>query len=171
MTKKLITLLVLLATVTLTTAFVVIPVGPAGFFSLSDIAVVFSGLFIAYFLNDQGKKSLLLISFLVAGVGAGAADIFLGYGIWAPITLVAKGLEASMAYLSLKRKGVFHLLFLVLGGLFMVATYFIGQAFFLSTDGGVELALSGISTNLLQALAGLFAGRILFMVAQKIIKK
>ena len=170
MTKRAITLLVLFATVCLTTLFVVIPVGPAGYFNLSDIAVVFSGLFIAHFFKDRGNVGIIW-AFLVAGIGAGLADIMSGYAIWAPITLVAKGLEASFAYLSYNKKGVRHFILLLIGGLFMVLTYFVGQSFFLATDGGVELAISGLSINLLQLVAGLIGGRILFLIASRIIKE
>ncbi len=170
MTKRLITLLVLYATVTLTTVFITVPVG-VGFFNFSDVAVVFSGLFIAYFFG-KSKSSEILIAFLVAGLGAASADMFLGYGVFAPITLIAKGLEASMAYISYKKKGLIHLLILLSGGILMVATYFIGEAFFLKEIGGLEMAIGEVfPTNTIQLFGGLVGGRILFLVASKIIRK
>lgn len=170
MTKRVITLLVLFATVTLTTVFIAIPVG-VGFFNFSDVAVVFSGLFIAHFLGE-GKVSNLLAAFLVAGLGTATADISLSYAIFAPMTFIAKGLEAGMAYLSFGKKGYKHLLILLCGGVFMVMTYFIGEAFFLKDIGGIEMAIGELfPTNTIQLFGGLIGGRILYLVASKIIKK
>lgn len=167
MTKKVITFLVLTATVTLTTMFVAIPVG-SGYFNLSDIAVVFTGLFIAHFIGAN-KWQYLLAAALVTGVGAAMADIFLGWGLYAPATLIAKGLEATFAYLSYNKKGVKHFLLLLIGGILMAATYFVAQAFFLDT---LAYAISEIfPTNTIQLLGGIIGGRILFLVASKIIKK
>lgn len=170
MTKRVITLLVLFATITLTTVFIAIPVG-VGFFNFSDVAVVFSGLFIAHFLGSKNWKNLVA-AFLVAGLGAATADISLSYAIFAPMTFIAKGLEAAMAYLSFGKKGIKHLLLLVIGGLFMVMTYFIGEAFFLKDIGGMEMAIGELfPTNTIQLFGGLIGGRILYLVASKIIKK
>lgn len=170
MTKKILTLLVLYATITLTTMFIAVPVG-VGFFNFSDVAVVFAGLFIAHFIG-KNSPSNIFFAFLVAGAGAASADIFLGYGIFAPITLIAKGLEAAMAYLSYNKKGIKHFLFLLVGGLLMVATYFVGEAFILKDLGGLEMAIGEIfPTNTLQLVGGLIGGRILFLVASKIIKQ
>lgn len=167
MTKKIVTLLVLLATVTLTTMFIAIPVG-AGYFNFSDVAVVFSGLFIAHFLGANKWQNLLAAA-LITGLGAAMADIALGWGMFAPTTFIAKGLEAIMAYLSYNKKGIKHFLFLLVGGLLMAATYFIAEAFFLDT---LEYAIQElISTNSIQVVGGIIGGRILFLVASKIIKK
>ncbi len=56
------------------------------------VAVVFSGLFIAHFIGEK-KWGNLTAAFLVAGLGAASADLFLGYGIFAPMTLIAKVLK------------------------------------------------------------------------------
>lgn len=169
MTNRVITLLVLFATVTLTTVFIAIPVG-VGFFNFSDVAVVFSGLFIAHFLG-KGRWGNLLGAFLVAGLGAATADISLSYAIFAPMTFVGKGLEASLAYLSYGKKGLKHLFMLLTGGILMVSTYFIGEAFFLKDIGGMEMAIGELfPTNTIQLFGGLVGGRILFLVAGKIIK-
>ena len=170
MTKKVITLLVLFATVTLTTVFIAIPVG-VGFFNFSDVAIVFAGLFIAHFIGE-GKWGNMAAAFIIAGVGAACADLVLGYGIFAPMTLIAKGLEASFAYMSYNKKGIKHLLLLLTGGILMAATYFIGEAFFLKDIGGMEMAIGEIfPTNTIQLFGGIIGGRILFLVAGKIIKK
>lgn len=170
MTKKIITLLVLYATVALTTVFVAIPVG-VGFLNFSDVAVVFSGLFIAHFVGNKNWK-YALAALLVSGLGAGSADIFLGYGVFAPITFIAKGLEAICAYMSYNKKGLKHLGLLLTGGILMAGTYFVGEAFFLKEIGGMEMAIGEIfPTNTIQLFGGLIGGRILYLVASKIIKK
>ena len=54
----------------------------------------------------------------------------------------------------------------------MVATYFIGEAFFLKEIGGLEMAIGEVfPTNTIQLFGGLVGGRILFLVASKIIRK
>lgn len=170
MNKKVITLLVLFATIALTTVFVAIPVG-VGFFNFSDVAVVFSGLFIAHFFG-KGKINNLIMAFLVAGLATAAADISLSYAIFAPMTFIAKGLEAMMAYISYGKKGIKHLLILLAGGSLMVLTYFIGEAYFLKDIGGMEMAIGELfPTNTIQLFGGLIGGRILFIVASKIIKE
>lgn len=169
MTKRVITLFVLFATVALTTTFVAIPVG-GGYFNFSDVAVVFSGLFIAHFLKGSGKSNLIA-AFLVTGLGAAAADYYLGYAMFIPLTFIAKGLEAVMAYLSYNKKGIKHFLFLLTGGILMVMTYFLGEVFFLKELGGLEYAIGELfPTNTLQLVGGLIGGRILFLVSSKIIK-
>lgn len=168
MTKRIITLLILFATVALTTRFVVIPYG-AGYFNFSDIAVVFSGLFIAHFLKGAGKGNLIA-AFLVTGLGAAVADYSLGYAIFMPVTFIAKGLEAAMAYLSYNKKGVKHFLFLLIGGILMVGTYFAAEASFIEL-GGIEFAIGELFPgNTIQLIAGLIGGRLLFLIASKIVK-
>lgn len=169
MTKKLVTLFVLFATTALTTTFIAIPVG-GGYFNFSDVAVVFSGLFIAHYLG-KGKWGNLVASFLVTGLGAAAADYYLGYTIFVPVTLIAKGLESIFAYLSYGRKGISHFLFLLIGGLLMAGTYFIAEAFFLQELGGMEYAIGELfPTNTIQLIGGMIGGRVIFLVAEKIIK-
>jgi len=169
MTKRFTTLLVLLATVAMTTTFVVIPMG-GGYFNFSDIAVVFSGLFIAHFLGTD-KPTNLFFAFIVPGIGAGIADYYLGYTIFAPITLIAKGLEGTMAYLSYKKRGVLHLGILLIGGILMAGTYFVAEAFILKDLGGIEYAIGEIfPTNTIQVIGGIIGGRILFLIASKILK-
>lgn len=169
MTKRVVTLFVLFATVALTTTFVVIPVG-GGYFNFSDVAVVFSGLFMAHFLKGAKPRDLIA-SFLVAGLGAAAADYYLGYTIFIPLTFIAKGLEATMAYLSYNKKGVTHFLYLLIGGLLMAGTYFVGEVFFLKELGGFEYAIGELfPTNTIQLIGGLIGGRIIFLISSKIVK-
>lgn len=169
MTKRIITLLVLFATVALTTTFVAIPVG-GGYFNFSDVAVVFAGLFIAHFLKGATAGNLIA-AFLVTGLGAAAADYYLGYTMFVPITFIAKGLEAVMAYLSYNKKGAKHFSFLLIGGILMAGTYFVGEAFFLKELGGMEYAIGEIfPTNTIQLLGGLIGGRLIFLIAEKIVK-
>lgn len=170
MSKRVITLLVLFATTALTTTFVSIPLGGVGYFNLSDIAVVFSGLFTAHFLGSKNWK-YLLSAILVTGLGAAAADIYLGWAFFAPATLVAKGLEAGCAYLSYNKKGISHFLLLLIGGLLMVSTYFVFEVFFLGEEGGLKYALSELfPANTIQLIGGMIGGRVIFLVAEKIIK-
>ncbi len=88
-------LIILLAGATAALTIVVrIPIpGTGGYLNFGDIAVIFCGLFL-------GKK----YGAIAGGVGSALADIIGGFFIFAPITLVAKGLEAFLAGLISERK-------------------------------------------------------------------
>jgi uncharacterized membrane protein len=88
-------LIVLLAGATAALTIVVrIPIpGTGGYLNFGDIGVIFCGLFL-------GKK----YGAIAGGVGSALADIIGGFFIFAPITLVAKGLEAFLAGLISERK-------------------------------------------------------------------
>jgi hypothetical protein len=58
------------------------------------------------------------------GIGSALADILGGYAMFAPVTLIAKGIEGGLAALAAKQVRVQHFVFLALGGAFMVAAKF-----------------------------------------------
>jgi uncharacterized membrane protein len=88
-------LIFLLAGATAALTIVVrIPIpGTGGYLNFGDVAVIFCGLFL-------GKK----YGAIAGGVGSALADVIGGFFIFAPITLVAKGLEAFLAGLISERK-------------------------------------------------------------------
>ena len=81
-------LIILLAAATAALTFIVrVPIpGTGGYLNIGDIAVIFCGLFL-------GKK----YGAIAGGVGSALADLIGGFFIFAPITLVAKGLEGFLA--------------------------------------------------------------------------
>ena len=67
------------------TLLVRIPVPGGGYFNLGDVVIIFSGLF-------GGWKAGLI----AGGIGSALADL-IGFPVFAPITLIIKGLEGLVA--------------------------------------------------------------------------
>lgn len=106
---------------------------------------------------------------LAAGVGSGLADLFAGYALYAPGTLVIKAGTALIAGLILsgrlfKKPFVKALVGGIVAELFMVAGYLVYEAFLL---GYGEAAVGGIPMNLIQAAFGAVAGAFLFAALRK----
>ncbi len=92
-----------------------------------------------------------LVGGLAGGIGAAAADVILGFAMWAPITLIGKGLEGlvvgKVSGNSLKSK----LLGVGLGAPFMIMAYFLSSIYF----SGLPYALfSELPTDIIQAVVG-----------------
>lgn len=113
-------------------------------------AIVFIATFINIMLPISAKGGLVhlgtpvsVIAVLVFGrrngtlagaIGMTMFDILGGFAIWAPITLIARlglGYILGTFAFSKQRQGnswLFNSIGLILGGLFMVATYYVGEA-------------------------------------------
>ncbi len=109
-----------------------------GFINIGDAGVMITGLMFGP-----------LIGGLAGGIGSALADIFLGYTIYAPATLVIKGLEGFLVGLIanpriLKSRFTFKdILAILVGGSIMVLGYFLYESLFL----GYELALVEVFLN------------------------
>ena len=106
---------------------------------------------------------------LAAGVGSGLADLFAGYALYAPGTLVIKAGTALIAGLFLsgrlfKKPFAKALVGGIIAELFMVAGYLVYEAFLL---GYGAAAVGGIPMNLIQAAFGAVAGAFLFAALRK----
>lgn len=130
-----------------------IPLPGGGYFNFGDIAVIFAGLY--------GGRKLGLIA---GGLGSAMADV-IGFPLFAPITLVAKGAEGYLSGLGKGRKALWNYLFPILGGLAMVLVYLIGTA--LMPTYGIAAAVAELPANLLQAVLGNVGARILFIAVKK----
>jgi len=153
-----IALVVLIALITL---FIRIPLPSRGYFSLGDVAVVFSGLVLA-----NAHKKTILLSFFVAAVGSAMADIIGGFAIFAPLTFFAKGLESMFANLSLNKKPFLKYLFLSLSALAMLSVYFVFET--LMPNIGLQLAVQEIIPNIIQSIGGIIGGMLTFAAYKKI---
>jgi len=131
--------------VALITLFIRIPLPSRGYFNLGDVAVVFSGLV----LGSLARKRNFWWGAGAGGIGSALADIIGGFGMFAPITLIAKGLEGGFCALS------------------MVACYFIAEA--LMPNIGLQGAVSEIIPNLIQAGGGIAGGVLAFTAYKKIV--
>ncbi|MGQ0551710.1 MAG: ECF transporter S component [Planctomycetota bacterium] len=115
--------------------------GTQGYLNLGDMAVVFSGLFL-------GKK----YGAIAGGAGSAAADMIGGFFIFAPVTLLAKGLEGFIAG-SLGRK---HGGWVGLAVGAMVFVYFVAEIFLPGM--GLAAAVSELPFNAVQAVVGAVGG-------------
>jgi len=143
------------------TIVVRIPIpGTGGYLNFGDIAVIFCGLFL-------GKKW----GAVAGGVGSALADIIGGFFIFAPITLVAKGLEGFIAGLISERRGgekstaTSTMALLPLASFCMLSVYFIGELFYPGM--GFAAALSEVPFNLIQAVVGVIGGFGVFLAVKK----
>ena len=103
-----------------------------------------------------------------AGLGSLLADLLLGYGLYAPATLVIKGAMGWMAGLWLKRgAGAFHprnLLLFAGCELWMVAGYFGFECVLY----GPAAALGSLVPNLLQGVVGIALGLTITPVLERL---
>lgn len=134
-------LIALTAAVTMTIA---IPFPPTrGFFNLGDAVVFFTAF--TFGMRAGG---------ICGGVGSAVADVLLGYGYFAPITLVTKGTEGFVAGLVGKggenRKAWALGLGVAAGGVCMVTGYFLGEWVLF----GIGNALAEIPVNITQVTVG-----------------
>ena len=113
-----------------------------GFFNLGDSMVFFSALTFGW---RAGA--------ICGGVGSAAADVLLGYGYFAPITLISKGTEGLVAGAigkTVSGRTWARVLGIAAGGACMVAGYFVGETLYY----GIGPALAEIPVNIVQAGVG-----------------
>lgn len=127
------------AATTIATMFVAIPVG-IGFLNFGEIVI-----YTAAFLLGG------VVGGFAGGVGAAAADVLLGYAMFAPITFVAKGLEGfvvgRLAGKSTRSKAIA----VAAGAPFMIAAYVLAVAYF----EGLPVAIAQeLPIDILQAVVG-----------------
>jgi uncharacterized membrane protein len=145
----------LTAAITMST---VIPFAPTkGYFNLGDAVVFFSALTFGW---RAGA--------VCGGFGSAAADILLGSGYFAPLTLVAKGSEGLVSGFIGRLGGGRKLSIvagIVAGGTCMVATYFLGELFLLNV--GLGAALLESVGNTFQVVVGGTLGSLLSVYVKK----
>ncbi len=151
-----IALTALTVVVALMTLFVRIPLPSRGYFNFGDVAVVFSGLV----LGQLAGSRKFWWGAAAGGVGSALADIIGGFGMFAPITLIAKGMEGGLCALASGKHRFARWTFLLLGGVAMVASYFIAET--LMPNIGLQGAVSELVPNLIQAGGGIAGGTLTF---------
>lgn len=128
-----------------------------GYFNLGDSMVFFSALAFGW-----------RAGMICGGIGSAAADILLGVGMFAPITLVAKGAEGYVAGVlgRLKNGKTWAIVLgIVVGGSCMVTTYFVGELMVLNV--GLGAALAEVPVNILQVVIGGTIGALLSYYVKK----
>ncbi len=146
----------MIALTTVFTLLIRVPVpATGGYINLSDVAITFAAL-------TFGP----VVGFLAGGIGAGLADIIGGYAQWAPLTLIAHGVEGLLiGYIGYNRGWTRIALGWLVGGLFMVLAYFVGEATVMGI--GWSGALTETPGNLMQMVAGGIVGIPLMMAVRR----
>ena len=135
------------AIVVITTMFAAVPIpGVQGAYANAGDAAVYAS---AYLLGWPWGVA-------VAAVGSGLADILLGSALYAPATLVIKGLMAFIAAKLLKKGGM-RVPWLLVSGLVMAAGYFAYECMLY----GASVAMLSIPANLIQAVLGAVLGSVI----------
>jgi len=171
--RKLVFYGLMIAVVFLMTIFIRINTPlPGGYFNLGDsmimIAAVFSG---------------PLGGLIAGGIGSALADLSVGALIFAPITLVVKGLEGlvigflakeySQAEKIKKDSARIHIILItaiVAGAAIMAAGYFLAEAFILGLfdkNFGIAAAIAELVPNLIQGGVSAVLGYILVLLLSK----
>ena len=138
----------------LATLFLKIPTG-IGYANMGDGFVLAAGALLGPFAG------------IPAALGSMLADLMLGYTIYAPATLVIKGLMGLLAGLFIQKAAAFswkNLLLFAALELWMVLGYFLFECVLY----GVAAALGSVVPNLLQGVVGAVLALILVPLLQKL---
>lgn len=148
--KEIAASIVFAATVAATTLVVRIPIpGTGGYFNLGDTMVLTAALLFGW-----------RVGAFAGGVGSALADL-IGFPLFAPLTLVVKGMEGSVAgRLRSSESSGRNVLAVIVGAAIMVAGYFLGEAL-MPWYGGLAGAIEEIPFNLGQAVSGIILSLII----------
>lgn len=154
-TKELTWHAMFLALNTVTTMALAVPIiVTKGYVNLGDVPVILSG----WLLGPIGGG-------IVGGMGSALADLLLGYGHYAPVTLLVKGIEGLLAGLLLHRLRIPVFSGLV-AGLAMALGYFLAQLSLF----GTAAALVEAPANMLQGAVGALCATVLYRLVKSIRK-
>lgn len=128
---------------------------PLGYLNLGDCIVLLCGVLLPP-----------LWAMAAAGIGSALADLFLGYALYAPATLLIKALMALVVALFCRRqiRPVRSLMGGILSEGWMVLGYFLYE---MLLYGAAPAAQSALSVNLPQGAVNLAAAAALFLLLQK----
>ena len=143
------------ATLLLTLLSIPLPSG-YGYVNLGD-----GGVFLCAMLLHGGLGAL------AAGVGAALADLILGWAVYAPVTLLIKGLTALLAGLALRRAKKAGLPLSLLCCLLVPLGYFLYETILLTAP----VAAVNVLPNALQAAIGAALGTLVGRHLQALIKR
>ena len=147
---------VMVAVVAVLTFAVQIPIpATGGYIHFGDVGVYFS----AFAFGP-------IIGSIAGGVGCAVADILSGYASWAPLTLIAHGLQGFLAgYFGYKRGLVGLVVCWAIGSIALILVYFLGEWFIYGL--GFAGALAEVGPNFLQMAVGGLIGIPLVLAIRK----
>lgn len=143
------------ATLLLTLISIPLPSG-YGYVNLGD-----AGVYLCALLLPGGLGAL------AAGVGAALADLILGWAVYAPVTLLVKGLTAFLAGLAFRRAKKAAIPLSLLCCLMVPLGYFLYEVILLTAP----VAAVNILPNVLQAVIGASLGTVVGKHAQRYLSK
>jgi len=147
---------VMIAVVAVLTFAVQIPIpATGGYIHFGDV-----GVFFAAFAFGP------VVGAIVGGVGCAIADILSGYASWAPLTLVAHGLQGLLAGYVGYKKGVGGMIVAwAIGAVVLIAVYFLGEWFIY----GLRFAgaMAEVGPNFIQMIVGGVLGIPLVLAIRK----
>lgn len=155
-TRKLVFSALLAALTCVATMIIKIPSPLHGYINLGDSVVLLSG----WLLGP-------VYGFGAAAVGSALADVFAGYGVYAPATFIIKGLVALVAFglnKATKKQTLGLLVSAVVAELVMIGGYYIFEGFMY----GFGASLVNVLPNGVQAVAGIIVGIILVKIFKKV---
>jgi uncharacterized membrane protein len=149
--KEIAASIIFAAAVAASTLVIRVPIpGTGGYFNLGDTLVLSAALLFGW-----------RVGAFAGGVGSALADIVGGFPAWAPLTLVAKGLEGLAAgYLRSTAEFWKNVIAVSVGGTIMVLIYFIGE-FTIPFYGGPSGAIAELPFNLVQAISAIILSLII----------
>ena len=157
-TQKIVTASMLAALCCVATMIIKIPSPLKGYINLGDCVVLLSG----WLLSPA-------YGFAAAGLGSALADVFSGYIVYAPATLVIKGIMAIIAHFCFKvlHNKLGNTPSKIIGGIsaeiIMIFGYFIFEGFMY----GFAPSAVNIPANGVQGIAGVIIGIILVKIFEK----
>jgi uncharacterized membrane protein len=147
---------VMAAIVCISTMLVQIPIPASeGYFNIGDAMVFVTALLFGP-----------VVGGFSGGVGSALSDVISGFGVFAPTTLIVKGLEGTLA--GLLSNGVNSkrdILGVIVGGAEMVIGYFISESVFLGF--GVSGAIGELPFNVVQVTVGGIVGVSLTLIVRR----
>ncbi|WP_208966606.1 ECF transporter S component [Dolosigranulum pigrum] len=156
-TRQLTLTALFMALTTVATMVIHIPV-PAtqGFVNVGDSFVLLSGLLFSHYYGA-----------LIGGVGSALADLFLGYTIFAPVTLIVKAIEALLASYIDRGNTVSRVIAVIVGVTWMVFGYFIFEVFMFD----LPVALSAVIPNSIQGIVSAGLALLLYPIVRRLIDR
>jgi len=131
-----------------------------GYINIGDVLVMFTALIFGP-----------IVGSISGGIGSMLADILSGYIIYAPATLIIKGIEGFLVgYLSNPKKNnvrisIHDILAVIIGGLLIPLGYFIFEAFILGF--GIPSALIEVPGNVFQFIVAAIISILIIAASRK----
>ena len=147
---------VMVAVVAVLTFAVQIPIpATGGYIHFGDVGVYFAAFAFGPFVGS-----------IAGGLGCAIADILSGYAVWAPLTLVAHGLQGFLAgYFGYKRGLMGMIVGWAIGSIALILVYFLGEWFIYGL--GFAGALAEVGPNFIQMAVGGLIGIPLVLAIRK----